>query len=328
MESEEILLAEVPTLGGLYAAGARHSVRVMRQQKREGHVGKLPAVVHEVTGVRFDAAQLTAYQHLLGEPGVDAAPPGFVHVAAFPVAMSVLVRADFPLPLMGMVHISNRVTQFAPIALGEEFSVRAWAQDLRGHRRGALVDVCAEVRVSGELRWRGVSTYLAKGISVPFADQSGVRNGENGSDFELPAQSGLWRLPAALGREYGAVSGDRNPIHLSALSAKVLGFPRAIAHGMYTAARALAVIGPERGVSFVWHVDFAKPVLLPGTVAFGAERVAGGDEAERAAGGVGEFSGSEAGLDATLASDSGWRYAGWHPKKQRVHFTGWIIRRD
>lgn len=33
---------------------------------------------------------------------------------------------------------------------------------------------------------------------------------------------------------------DLNPIHLHALTAKAFGFPRALAHGMYTSARAFA----------------------------------------------------------------------------------------
>lgn len=291
MEREELLLSQAPTLGGLYATGARNSVRLTRAQRREGSVGTLPEVVHEVRGMTLDAEQLMAYQHLLGDPARDAAPAGFVHVAAFPVAMSIMVREDFPLPLMGMVHISNRVEQFSPVLLGEEFSVRAWAQDLRGHRRGALVDVYAEVRVGAELRWRGTSSYLAKGVSVPYAEHGGPET--NGID--LPRQAGLWDLPASIGRDYGAVSGDRNPIHLSALSAKALGFPRAIAHGMYTAARALAVIQPPE--AFTWQVDFAKPVYLPGKVAFGVERAA-----------------------------DGWRYAGWHPRKGNLHFSGTVSK--
>jgi len=96
---------------------------------------------------------------------------------------------------------------------------------------------------------------------------------------------------------YAEASGDHNPIHLDEAAAEAAGLPNVIAHGMYTAARALAVIGPERGESFVWTVDFAKPIFLPGTVAFGVERAAGG---------------------------TGWRYAGWHPKKGKVHFSGQV----
>ena len=80
-------------------------------------------------------------------------------------------------------------------------------------------------------------------------------------------------LAADTGRRYAAVSGDRNPIHLSSLAAKAFGFPRAIAHGMYTASLALASVGAARGDAFDWSVDFFKPVLLPSTVSV---RVAAG----------------------------------------------------
>ena len=51
-----------------------------------------------------------------------------------------------------------------------------------------------------------------------------------------------WRLPGDLGRRYAAVSGDRNPIHLYPLTAKALGFPRQIAHGMWSLARCVAAL--------------------------------------------------------------------------------------
>ena len=52
----------------------------------------------------------------------------------------------------------------------------------------------------------------------------------------------MWRLPADLGRRYAAVSGDHNPIHLYPLTAKAFGFPRQIAHGMWTKARCVAAM--------------------------------------------------------------------------------------
>ena len=54
-----------------------------------------------------------------------------------------------------------------------------------------------------------------------------------------------WHLPDDLGRRYASVSGDRNPIHMHALTAKAFGFPRAIAHGMWTKARCLAALEPS-----------------------------------------------------------------------------------
>ena len=78
-----------------------------------------------------------------------------------------------------------------------------------------------------------------------------------------------WELPPALGRRYAAVSGDRNPIHLSALGAKAFGFPRAIVHGMWTMARCVAALDHRLPDSFTVQASFRAPILLPATVAFG-----------------------------------------------------------
>jgi acyl dehydratase len=77
-----------------------------------------------------------------------------------------------------------------------------------------------------------------------------------------------WSLPASLGRRYAAASGDWNPIHLSAATARLFGFRRAIAHGMWSLARCVAELAPAsaRGAVAV-EAAFKRPVLLPATVA-------------------------------------------------------------
>ncbi|MET8855938.1 MaoC/PaaZ C-terminal domain-containing protein [Streptomyces sp. NPDC004579] len=83
----------------------------------------------------------------------------------------------------------------------------------------------------------------------------------------LPALA-EWRLGPDVGRRYGAVSGDRNPIHLHPLTARLFGFPRAIAHGMWTVARCLAEYGPGQAVDV--RAEFRAPVPLPGAVTYAA----------------------------------------------------------
>ena len=84
----------------------------------------------------------------------------------------------------------------------------------------------------------------------------------------LRRPSAEWKLGGDLGRRYAAVSGDRNPIHMHALTAKPLGFPAAIAHGMWTKARCLAALEPRLPDSFTAEVAFRRPILLPGRVEF------------------------------------------------------------
>lgn len=272
-EMREVRLPEVPTLGSLYAQALGRMAQTVMTTRQPT---TLPAVRYAVDDVAADRDQLAEYQHLLGEPGTDVLPAGYVHVLAFPVAVAVMARADFPLPLLGMVHLANDVEQRAPLRLGDRLAVRAWAEDLRLHRAGTQVDLVTEVDRDGETVWRGVSTYLAKGRTV--AGAAAAEPGERDVPA-LPPVAGQWRLRPDVGRRYAAVSGDRNPIHTSTLGAKLFGFPRAIAHGMYTAARALATVGVARGDAFRWTVEFGKPVLLPGTVTFGlGARATGGHD--------------------------------------------------
>lgn len=299
----EVLLPGVPGLGGLYARAVGTSARraVAARLGRAG--GTLPDVVYVARGVRADADRLTAYQHLLDESASDVLPAGFVHVLAFPVATAVMVRGDFPLPLAGVVHLANRVDQLRAVSLSDELDVRAYARDLRPHRNGTQVDLVTEVTLAtGQQAWRAVSTYLSKlpprSGSPPIERPADGREPTSRREVGGLVMTGRWQLAGDVGRRYAAVSGDRNPIHLSALTARALGFPRAIAHGMYTASRALATVGAARTDAFTWTVEFAKPVLLPGTVTV---RVAA-DE-----------------------TGPGFAYTGWNATSGKVHFTGTVV---
>lgn len=298
---QPVVLGELPSLSKLYvnaaAAAARRRVLGTSPGKK-----RLPVVSHEVRAVKADVENLTAYQHLIGETASDTLPAGYVHALAFPVSMSVMNRDDFPLPLLGMIHLKNRIEQLVPIQFSQELDIRSWAENLAGHRAGTQLDVVAEVRSasSDDLLWRGVSTYLAKGVFLPGIDKPGSTNGSAvGSDFVPPNPTALWQLNLDTGRSYATVSGDFNPIHLSVLSAKALGLRGSIAHGMYLASRALADVGAVKADSFVWDVAFEAPVFLPARVA----------------------------LDiTTVQADAGsWErsdYVAWNPRSGRRHFAG------
>ncbi|WP_372593327.1 MaoC/PaaZ C-terminal domain-containing protein [Actinotalea sp.] len=260
---DTVELATVPGLGGLYARGVAGAARSAASRRTTVDPAGLPATHLVVREVRADADRLTAYQHLVGEPGTDVLPAGFVHVMAFPVATALMVREDFPLPLLGMVHLANRVEQRRPILLGEELDVVVHAERLVPHRAGVSVDLVVDVTVGPEVVWHGVSTYLAGGARIAGAERP---EREPKPEWTPPTPTGQWRLSPHDARLYAAVSGDRNPIHSSRLGARMFGFPRTIAHGMHTAARGLADVGALRGGAFTWAVRFASPVLLPGSV--------------------------------------------------------------
>ncbi len=110
------------------------------------------------------------------------------------------------------------------------------------------------------------------GSGEPAGDEkAAAKPSSNGSESPAAA-SAEWKLGGDLGRRYAAVSGDRNPIHLHALTAKAFGFPRAIAHGMWTKARALAALEGTLPDAYTVDVSFRRPILLPGTVEFASEQ--------------------------------------------------------
>lgn len=287
MNRREVRLDGVPGLVGLYATALRR--QLVTRRNRQGAPLELPAVAHAVDGVTADPDRLVAYQRLMGDTVRDTLPSVFVHGMAFPVAMSVLAAEDFPLPLLGMVHLGNEVEHRRAIGAEEKLGVRAWAEGLRPHHAGTAFDVVCQASVSGVVVWRGVSTYLAKGV------WAGVRP-ERAERAEPPAaartRTGVWRLGTETGRAYAAVLGDYNPIHLGLLPAKALGLKSHIAHGMFLAGRALAATAPNNG-GYRWSIDFETPVFLPASVQFG----------------VREFE------DATL-------FEGWSAASSRRHFSG------
>ncbi|MGM0386770.1 MAG: MaoC family dehydratase, partial [Actinomycetota bacterium] len=189
-----------------------------------------------------------------------------------PLSMALLTHPDFPLPVLGLVHVANRVLQSRRLRFDEELAFTAWVDGPRPHRRGTTVDVHLTASVGDAVAWAGVSTYLATGLRVAEGEPA-----ERARDESEPGPGRhVWTLPADTGRRYAEVSGDRNPIHTSRMGAKFFGFPRPIAHGMYTAARALAEVPVPRGGSLDWAVVFGKPVVLPARVVLEFGDVPGG----------------------------------------------------
>ena len=298
--AQPVILGEMPSLSKLYVNAAAAAAR--RRVFLGAHAGAgLPAARHEVRDVKAAVENLTAYQHLIGETASDVLPAGFIHALAFPLAISVMTRDDFPLPLLGMIHLENRVVQSAPIRFTEALDLRAWVENLRGHRSGSQLDLVTEVRGAGEddVRWRGVSSYLAKGVFLPGIDKPSAAVAP--AAFSAPDPTALWQLGVDTGRAYAAVSGDFNPIHLSVLSAKALGLRRSIAHGMYLASRALADVGAAKGDAFSWDVSFEAPVFLPARVALDISTVQDAD-------------------GAWQRSD----YVAWNSRSGRKHFSGTV----
>jgi hypothetical protein len=155
--------------------------------------------------------------------------------------------------------VVNRIEQRRALRADERLNVAVHGDNLREHERGLQFDVVASARVDGDIVWHSTSTYLRR-----MGGAGGGGSGDRRS--EPPPPHSVWTVPGDVGRRYAAVSGDINPIHIHPLSARLFGFPRPIAHGMWLKARCLAALEGELPDACAVEVAFKLPPDLSGAV--------------------------------------------------------------
>ena len=225
----------------------------------------VPDLALSLSDAAIELDRLSAYNRVCGFDLRDTIPATYPHILAFPLQLSVMTDPGFPFPAIGLVHIANRITQHRPIRTTEKLQLKVSATPLEVHPRGKQFSLLSEARVGDELVWEEASTNLKRG--------GASENGAKAPSSELPRAEDLprtatWTLAGDLGRRYGSVSGDLNPIHMHPLTARLFGFKSAIAHGMWTKARCLGALQARLPDAFTVEVAFKKPIFLPGKVEF------------------------------------------------------------
>ena len=241
------VLKRVPGLGGRFGGGER----------------RLPERELVVRDVEVDREHLTRYDRVCGFTLKDALPPTYPHMIGFPLQMQLMTASDFPFPVIGLVHVRNRIEQLRAIGADEPLSMRVWTADLEPHEKGTQFVLHAEASVGDEPVWRSQSTYLRKGEGATTEGKKA-----EGEKADPPEAKAVWKVPDDIGRRYAGVSGDSNPIHLRRSTALAFGMPRPIAHGMWTKARCLAALEGVVADALEVDVRFKLPVFLPSRVDF------------------------------------------------------------
>ncbi len=235
--------------------------------KKSGQAPSESAQLLTVTlkGLQANMKSLAAYRKVCGFPVSGSLPVTYPFVLAFPLHMELLVSDAFPFPLLGLVHVKNDITQYRAIGNQEVLDIECSLSGPRQASKGLEFDITTRIHVAGKLVWECVSAMLRR---MPV-EGDGKKDGDKKADSATPQNAISWPIAESTGRRYAAASGDRNPIHLHAVTAKMFGFPRAIAHGMWTKAHCLAELdaylpkGP-----FKVSVNFKLPVFLPSNVQF------------------------------------------------------------
>jgi acyl dehydratase len=218
------------------------------------------------TGLRcwtaVDPVKLAAYRNVCGFSASSVLPPTYLHVLAFNLQMQLMTAKEFPFPLLGLVHLGNRIKVHRPLGGVNKVYIGVQAGNLQPHAKGATFSLLTQVEDGLGMLWEEESTMLCREMklegAVALVDELLTTPMTEVTRFQAPAD---------IGRRYAKVSGDYNPIHLSAPSAKLFGFPRAIAHGMWLKARTLALLSNHLPLSNLdIDVQFQKPVRLPSEI--------------------------------------------------------------
>ena len=228
----------------------------------------IPRIERSLPPAVMQEQQLETLRRLCHYPSDGYVPLTYPYIYALPLHLSNMLDSRFPLPIIGTVHIRSHIRQIRPIGSGEQVRTVCWIEGHRETEKGIEFDLFTHIYAGAELVWQGTATMLrrfrrqANEAALPSA---AVRPSLDG----VGATSEVWRLPKGLSRQFAFASGDLNPIHVSALAARLFGFSGAIMHGSWAEMR-LAGTQPElcRQPHVELRCDFKQPIQLPATVIF------------------------------------------------------------
>lgn len=235
--------------------------------KRPGPVRQLPPVSLALPRVVLDARHIARYAEVCGFAPAAQVPLTYPQMLTFALVMHYMTSRACPWPAMGTVHLANRITQHAPMAAGDAVRVELQTGALFAHDKGQVFSLALRIlrAGSGECLWQATQTLLRLGVAHPVGEPfSSPVMADAGAHAKAFVLQGSLDAPADTGRRYAPVSGDYNPIHLWPWTARLLGFRRAIAHGLWTQARALSLLQPD-GVlpGATLQTLFRRPLFLP-----------------------------------------------------------------
>jgi acyl dehydratase len=227
-------------------------------------VSRLEASVDSVVS---SAGHLARYRDVCGFPNDGFLPITYPHVLAGPLHMALLTHPQFVVRLMGLIHVANEIQLSRPLPAGGEYRLKSWIEGHREADRGHEFDLFTALEDGQGTAWHEKSTLLARRAS---RGKQAARGARQTLRYEKPVETDVTTrididVPRAMGRRYGWLSGDLNPIHLGDRGARLFGFDRAVAHGMWSMARTLAALGAVPFAPPVHiHVEFKFPLFMPG----------------------------------------------------------------
>lgn len=221
----------------------------------------LPQVEYVVDSFQIDQHHLRDYNDVCGFQNDGFIPAIYLAVLSQSLQMHMMTTEAFPFPILGLVHIRNQIKQTRKIAVNETLTLSCQFGELKPHDKGLQFDFITTAKVGGDIVMQGVTTYLSRQKTEQVSAEKSKET--KTPDYQIQQ---VWDVAENTGRRYAKISGDYNLIHIHAITAKAFGFKQAIAHGMWSKAKALAnIVLSDAYEADVW---FKLPMYLPSKVEF------------------------------------------------------------
>lgn len=208
----------------------------------------------------FDEAHYSRYVDMTGWADAGEVHPLYLQMRSLPLQLRCLTDKKSPFPLMGLVHTSNSLTHHMALDRTGPVEMRAKIDRIAQHPRGWECELLISALQKGRLVMEARSRYLYR-IRASHVEPRGKRTVSEGTEQHATEEAtlslALIHAPANTGRRYARLSGDANPIHLSAVSARLFGFRHPIAHGMWSLGKVMAELQKTGGLTTQarWRLD-------------------------------------------------------------------------
>jgi acyl dehydratase len=256
--TQKISFASLPSMVPAYA-------RVLLGRKP--YVASEAAIIRpielEARRVKLSSSHLQRYREVCGVTHGTAVPPAYLHIVAMPMHMQLFIARQFPVKVLGLIHLRNTIRVLGPLDPKAPLRLRVHFDTMRVTDFGQEYDFTTRYDRDGQVVWEEVSTMFARGATAP--KEGGRRPSiERSLHPETGVATEVLEVADNTGWRYAQVSGDFNPIHLTARTAQMFGFKQAVAHGMWSLGRCLASAAaqlPDTRMQI--DTQFKLPVYIP-----------------------------------------------------------------
>lgn len=222
-----------------------------------------------------DQDAILQYKKVCGFSNVyeDPLPVSYLQTLFLNLIGKYITSPFFPINPLGLIQIFQSFAQKRPIHSREVLDLSCTLAQLSMSEKGIESHFSLKALSENQVVWEGMSTYFTRGKQQ--------REKKSKKEKVLSIYETIL-VPPDTGRRYASVSGDYNPPHLYPLLARLFGFRKAIAHGMWCLARAMASLERAHGGQPPSRLEafFKLPVFLPATITLGYERQTGITTAE------------------------------------------------